>query len=74
LAIEEGSHGLKIRQASRDYPGSVSCATELKVFNNHTLQLSLKMDEIYGGDKYDGGAAYLTCWKTPAAVFRLVSG
>jgi hypothetical protein len=38
---------LEIYQASRDYLGSVSCATELKVFTYHTFQQSLEMNKVY---------------------------
>jgi hypothetical protein len=44
FAVEVGFYGLKIRHASRDNSGSVSCATELEVTTYHTFQLLLQLD------------------------------
>jgi hypothetical protein len=44
LAVEVRFDGLEIRYASRDDSCSVSCATELEVFNYHTFQLLLQLN------------------------------
>jgi hypothetical protein len=46
IGVEVGSDGLEIRRASRDDSGSVSFATELKVFFNNTLQLFLQLNQV----------------------------
>jgi hypothetical protein len=49
IGVEVGFDGLEIRHASRDYSGSVSSATELKVFFDHILQLLLQLNQVSGG-------------------------
>jgi hypothetical protein len=48
IGVEVGSDGLEIRHASRDISGSVSSATEFKVFFDHTLQLLLQLNQVSG--------------------------
>jgi hypothetical protein len=42
IGVEVGFDGLEIGHASHDDSGTVTCAAELKVFLNHTLQLFLQ--------------------------------
>jgi hypothetical protein len=48
MGVEMGFDGLEIRHASRDDSGSVSSATELKVFFDHILQLLLQLNQFNG--------------------------
>jgi hypothetical protein len=48
IDIEVRYEGSDIRHASRVDSGSVSSATELKVFFNHTLQLLLERNKVNG--------------------------
>jgi hypothetical protein len=52
IGVEVGFHLLEIRQSSRDDSGSVSGATELKVFFDRTLQLRLQPSQV-SGRRYD---------------------
>jgi hypothetical protein len=45
---EVGFDGLEIRHVSRDVSGSVSSATELKTFFDHTFQLFLQLNQFSG--------------------------
>jgi hypothetical protein len=48
IGVEVGFDGLEIRQAIRDDSDSVSSATELKVFFDHTLHLLLQVNQVRG--------------------------
>jgi hypothetical protein len=48
MGVEVGFDGLEIRHASRDDSGSVSGATELMVFFDHTFQLLLQLNRVSG--------------------------
>jgi hypothetical protein len=48
IGVEVGFQGLEIRHASRDDCGSVSSATELKIFFGHILQLLLLLNHVSG--------------------------
>jgi hypothetical protein len=48
MGVEMGFDGLEIRLASRDDSGSVSDATELKVFFDHSFQFSLQLNQVSG--------------------------
>jgi hypothetical protein len=48
IGVEVGFDGLEIRHASRDDSGSITIATEVKVFFDHTFQLFLQLNHISG--------------------------
>jgi hypothetical protein len=48
MGVEVGFDGLEIRLASRDDSGSVSGATELKVFFDQNFQLFLQLNQVSG--------------------------
>jgi hypothetical protein len=48
IGVEVGFDGLEIRHASPDDAGSVSGATELNVFFDHTFQLLLRLNQVSG--------------------------
>jgi hypothetical protein len=48
IGVVVGFDGLEICHASRDDSGSVSGATERKIFFDHTLQLLLQLNQVSG--------------------------
>jgi hypothetical protein len=48
MGVEVGFVGLEIRHASPDDSGSVSSATELKIFFDHNFQLLLQLNLVSG--------------------------
>jgi hypothetical protein len=48
MGVEVGFDGLEIRHASHDDSGSVSGATELKVFVDHNFQFLLQLNQVSG--------------------------
>jgi hypothetical protein len=48
IGVKVKFYGLEIRHASRDDSGSVSGATELDVFFDHTFQFLLQLNKFSG--------------------------